>query len=55
MNFGIALIDVRETTHRFLQRRCRRYVVPIGWLYENLEDLQSISQLGTGTERLIPS
>ena len=43
MSFVIALIDVWETTNRFLQRRCRKNVVPISWFYENLNDLQSIS------------
>ena len=40
MNFVIAqVIDVRETTNRFLKHRCRKNVVPIGWFYENLNDL----------------
>ena len=43
MSFVIALIDVQETTNRFLQRRCRKNVVPISWFYENLNDLQSVS------------
>ena len=43
MSFVIALIDVWETTNQFLQRRCRKNVVPIGWFYENLNDLQLVS------------
>jgi hypothetical protein len=44
MSLVIVAIDVRETTNRFLQRRCGKNVVPISWFYEKLNDLQSISQ-----------
>ena len=43
MSFMIALIDVGEMTNWFLQRRCKKNIVPIGWFYKNLNDLQSVS------------
>ena len=39
MSLVTVAIDVRETTNRFLQRRCGKNVVPISWFYEKLNDL----------------